>query len=198
MDLHDSTRDLAYLLTQMFQPLGPQAITVAFSTSDLARLAEKEWPKGSCNIVSLSKGETLPVKKLKANKKKKKGGTGFMKAMKEVADEGGGEEQLICGVLPPKTECLILASPSKATIPTLQKLEGSLTDSTLIIALNAASGSWNVGHFDGYATAFSLTARSSDVMEYGAFGEGWGLFERPRKGATSHAHRHAGGLPLTL
>lgn len=186
-DLHDSTRDLSYLLVSMFQPLGSSAITVAFSTPDLAALAEKEWPKGDCNIVSLlSKGETLPSSPRKNAKKKKKkgGGGGFMKAMSEVSSDASPADDLICGVLPPKTECLILPSPSPQTVPTLQRLSSTLTDSTLIIALNAASGTWDVtnGHFSTYSPAFSLSARGTDVMEFCAYGKGRGLFERPKKG----------------
>ena len=90
----------------MFQPLGPKSITVCFNTLDLAEQATREWDKNVCNIVNLGKGQSVPTK-AKSKKAKSPGkAKGFMKAIEEVSEDDP-QPSLLCGVLPPATECCI-------------------------------------------------------------------------------------------
>ncbi|GMH86397.1 hypothetical protein TrST_g5556 [Triparma strigata] len=179
--LHSSNQALAQLFVEMFQPLGPKSITVCFNTLDLAEQATREWDKNVCNIVNLGKGQSVPTK-AKSKKAKSPGkAKGFMKAIEEVSEDDP-QPSLLCGVLPPATECCIVVNPSPVNMAKLKRLHSELGQDVLLIILNGRRGSWSSPEssslFDSgeWVDAFSLVASADgEMMQHSMFNKGAGL-----------------------
>ena len=196
-DLDTSDRELARLFVDMFQPVGGDRITVAFTDVELANAAKQKWkgdPTAVSRIVSMDRRRSSAVKK----KKKKVKAKGFAaKLAAEIGDSSENSDSVVSDgpfELPNDTEVALFVSPGPKELVIIEKICRTVGMGTLVVLLNA-----RLSMIDSFGTptatklftedfesVFSLAAAPQEAapgcLLYRAYPESWVLARKPAVG----------------
>lgn len=195
--LDQSDRELARLFVEMFQPVGGENISVAFTEQSLAEIAKKKWKVDAgfmSHILAMNRRKndgTGGSKKKKASKPR-----GFAAKMAAEIDNPPSSSSAPQGPfeLPPNTEVAIFVAPGPKELVVIDKICQEVGMGTLVILLNARLSKINNFGTDAveklfrkdFESVFCLSAAPQDAapdcLIYRAYPGNWQLARKPAVG----------------